>query len=118
MFHHYVWFYVDICGTNANSLAVFPLDICYIVFRATTKNAVMSRLNSYLTEAADEIRNVNDRYYAAVNPHWTILPLLERVVGGNRKKLTEFCFNFHARTCINGILKTLLNIFCIFGSGH
>jgi len=60
-----------------------PHQIAPILITAKIKNwgSVTSKHLSNRNHSGDEIRNVNQRYYVAVNPHWTIVPLLEHVVG-------------------------------------
>ena len=50
---------------------------------------VTSKQLSNRCNRRDKIRNVNEHYYAAVNPHWTIVTKLEHIVAKQPQKINQ-----------------------------
>ena len=78
----------------------------------------MSKHLSNCSNKRKGIRNVNEHYYAAVNPHWTIVPLLEYVVAKQGAKINQILFHFHMRNYIKWLIQKQKNMICIFGSSY
>ena len=106
----------------------FPLNLktwlqagWYVAIRAMI-NYSSSVTFKQLTNRCDRrngIRNVNERYYTAVNQHWTIVPLLENVVAQlPQKNYPIFCSNFYVKTYLKRVLENQKSMICIFGSGQ
>ena len=91
------------------NLKIWQRACWYIAIKAVIKNcgSVTSKRLSNRSDRRQGIINVNERYYAAMNPYWTIVPLLEHLVVKQQHV---------PGSSIKRILKKQKNMIYIFGS--